>query len=365
MHVPGEVIHIAGREIRQFGHPFLIAEVAQAHDGSLGFAHSFIDIAADAGVDAIKFQTHIAAAESTIEEKFRVPFSYEDATRFDYWQRMEFTGPQWEELARHAAEKELVFMSSCFSVEAVEMMRRLGMQVWKVSSGEVDSYELLDAIAVGAEPVLLSTGIGDMKAIERQVEWLLNKKVPIALFQCTTQYPTRFEDVGLNVIDELNRRFDCPVGLSDHSGSIWPSVAAMARGAALIEVHVAMHRLQFGPDTPASLDSFQLRQLVEARDAIAIMQSHPVDKETTSNDMLELKRLFGKSLALRAPLPAGTVLREEHLALKKPGGGLGREAAAKFIGQRLIRAVPADRLLRIDDIEAEVRLGETPRESRS
>lgn len=354
--MPGssDVIHIAGREIRQHGCPFLIAEVAQAHDGSLGFAHSFIDIAADAGVDAIKFQTHIAAAESTREEKFRVPFSHEDATRFDYWRRMEFTVSQWEGLGRHAREKGLTFLSSCFSFEAVELMRGLGMPAWKVSSGEVGSDELLDAIIIGREPILLSTGISDFAAIERQVERLTKKQVPFALFQCTTRYPVPFEEVGLNVIDQLSRRFGCPVGLSDHSGSLWPSVAAMARGAALIEVHIAMHRRQFGPDTAASLDSAQLRQLVEARDAIAAMLSHPVDKDTVSSGLADTRQLFGKSLALKVPLPAGTVLLAEHLTLKKPGGGIGREATAQIIGQRLTRGVPADRLLRLDDVEAGV-----------
>jgi N,N'-diacetyllegionaminate synthase len=349
------MINIAGHEVRQHGRPFLIAEVAQAHDGSLGFAHSFIEIAADAGVDAIKFQTHIAVAESTLDEKFRVPFSFEDATRLEYWRRMEFTPSQWEELARHAREKGLIFLSSCFSVEAVEIMRRVGMPAWKVGSGEVRSDELLNAMAEGGEPVLLSTGISSTAVVQRQVEHFRRRNVPVALFQCTTRYPAPLEEVGLNVIDELHRRFGCPVGLSDHTGVVWPSVAAMARGAPLIEVHIAMHRRQFGPDTPASLDPAQLRQLVEARDAIAVMLASPIDKDFASEGMGETRQLFGKSLALRTSLPAGTVLQAEHLTLKKPGGGLGRELTAQLIGLKLVRGVSADRLLRLEDIEPVIR----------
>ena len=209
-----------------------------------------------------------------------------------------------------------------------------------------------------------SRSCSDFAAIERQVERLTKKQVPFALFQCTTQYPVPFEEVGLNVIDELSRRFGCPVGLSDHSGSLWPSVAAMARGAALIEVHIAMHRRQFGPDTPASLDPIQLRQLVEARDAIAAMLSHPVDKDTVGSGLADTRQLFGKSLALKVPLPADTVLQAEHLTLKKPGGGLGRETAAALIGRALVRSVPADRHLRLDDIEPRVRLSASSNESR-
>ena len=156
------------------------------------------------------------------------------------------------------------------------MMRRLGMAAWKVGSGEIDSVELLDAMATGGEPILLSTGVSDFATVSQQVERLANKGVPVALFQCTSKYPTSLQEVGLNVIEELNARFGCPVGLSDHSGSIWPSVGAMARGAALIEVHIAMHSLQFGPDTAASLDPAQLRQLVAARDAMATMLNIPL-----------------------------------------------------------------------------------------
>ena len=353
MHTESDVIHIAGREIRQGSTPFLIAEVAQAHDGSLGFAHSFIDIAADAAVDAIKFQTHIASAESTVEEKFRVSFSYEDLTRLDYWRRMEFSAEQWGELARHAHKRGLAFLTSCFSVEAVEMMRRLGMPAWKVGSGEMESIELLDAMAAGGEPILLSTGTSDLAAISRQAAWMVERNVPFALFQCTTKYPTPLEEVGLNVIDELHHRFGCPVGLSDHTGSIWPAVAAMARGAPLVEVHISMHRKQFGPDTAASLDPGELRQLVEARGAIATMLSNSVNKDALSDRMREVRGLFGKSLALRSSMPAGAVLQQEHLTLKKPGGGLGREVAKELIGRKLVRTVPEDRLLRIDDLEPE------------
>ena len=319
------VIRIADREIRQGGRPFLMAEVAQAHDGSLGFAHSFVDVVADAGFDAVKFQTHIAEAESTRDEPFRVPFSYEDVTRFDYWRRMEFTPSQWQGLAEHARHRNLVFLSSCFSVEAVNMMRQIGMPAWKVGSGEMNSDALLDAMATDGQPILLSTGLSGYADIERQIDRLASRNAPIALFQCTTRYPATFEQVGLNVIDLLHERFGCPVGLSDHCSSIWPSVAAMARGAPLIEVHVALHRRQFGPDTAASLEPNELAQLAEARDAICAMIQNPLDKEALAKDLEGVRQLFSRSLGLRRALPAGTVLRQEHITMKKPGGGLQAE----------------------------------------
>ncbi|MGI9422325.1 MAG: N-acetylneuraminate synthase family protein, partial [Hyphomicrobiaceae bacterium] len=124
----------------------IIAEVAQAHDGSLGFAHAFIDAVAASGADAIKFQTHIANAESTLDEAFRIPLSGQDETRWDYWRRMEFTPDQWRGLSAHASEKGLVFLSSAFSVPAIELLAGLGMPAWKVGSGEAFNAVLIDAM---------------------------------------------------------------------------------------------------------------------------------------------------------------------------------------------------------------------------
>src|SRR5438132_6125934 len=125
------------------GHPCLIVgEIAQAHDGSLGVAHAFIDAIANAGADAVKFQTHIAAAESTPSEPWRVKFSTQDETRYDYWKRMEFTEPQWLGLKQHADERGLLFLSSPFSLEAVELLQRIGITSWKVASGELSNLPM-------------------------------------------------------------------------------------------------------------------------------------------------------------------------------------------------------------------------------
>ena len=231
------------------------------------------------------------------------------------------------------------------------MMERIGMPAWKVGSGEIYSDGLLDAMAATGKPILLSTGLSGFASIERQVDRLAAQNVEMALFQCTTRYPTSFEEVGLNAIETIHQRFGCPVGLSDHSGTIWPSVAAMARGAPLVEVHVALHRKQFGPDTAASLDPSELAQLVEARDAIFAMLTSPVDKEKIEGEAGNLRQMFGRSLALKQTLPAGTVLRDDHLTLKKPGGGLQQEDRPQLLGRRLRHEVSADRLLRLEDLE--------------
>jgi N,N'-diacetyllegionaminate synthase len=209
---------------------FVIAEVAQAHDGSLGMAHAYVDAAAAAGADAIKFQTHIAAAESTLDEQFRVPMSGQDATRWHYWKRMEFSPAQWAGLAAHAEQCGLIFLSSPFSIAAVELLAGIGMQAWKVGSGEVFNERLLRAMAAAGGPILLSSGMSTYADIAHAVSAVRAHGAELALFQCASRYPTPLEQVGINVLGELRQRFDCPVGLSDHSGTPYPALAALGPG---------------------------------------------------------------------------------------------------------------------------------------
>ena len=203
----------------------VIAEIAQAHDGSLGQAHAYIDCAAKAGADSVKFQTHIARAESTALEPWRVKFSKQDETRFDYWKRMEFTAEQWAGLKTHADEKGLVFLSSPFSGEAVELLRKLGMTAWKVASGELTNLPMIQEMARDRKPLMLSTGMSPLGEIDAAVKIVQDANAPFAVFQCTTRYPSPPEAIGLNVLDELRARYNCAVGLSDHSGTIYPALA--------------------------------------------------------------------------------------------------------------------------------------------
>ena len=151
------------------GRCLVIGEVAMSHDGSLGLAHAFIDAIAAAGADAVKFQTHIAAEESTPSEPFRVKFSRQDATRYDYWKRMEFTEEQWRGLAAHCAERHVLFISSPFSLAAVDLLQRVGQPLWKIASGEVSNVQLLDHVLDTGSPVVLSTGMSPLAETDAAV----------------------------------------------------------------------------------------------------------------------------------------------------------------------------------------------------
>jgi N-acetylneuraminate synthase len=346
-----EPFFIADRLIGFGQKPFIIAEIAQAHDGSLGMAHAYIEAVSGTGADAIKFQTHIASEESTLDEPFRIPFSKQDGSRYEYWKRMEFTAEQWKGLAEHAKQRRLIFLSSPFSVSAVELLHKIGMPAWKVGSGEVFNIELLEAMAANRAPILLSTGMMTYAEIENCVELIKGHRLEFCLLQCTSLYPVSLEKVGLNVLDKLREIFICPVGLSDHSGKIFPGLAALASNIDILEVHVVFDRRMFGPDAPASLSVDDLRFLVNARDAFWVMERNPVDKNEIAAELQGVRGIFTRSIAPRTRLEAGTVLREEMIALKKPGTGIGASELKNVLGRRLKRTVTPERLLQWEDID--------------
>ena len=327
----------------------VVGEIGQGHDGSLGLAHAYIDAIAKAGADAVKFQTHIASAESTLQEPFRVRFSTQDASRYDYWKRMEFTESQWGELAHHAREKELLFLSSPFSLEAVDVLARVGVPAWKLASGEITNSPLLERMLDTGLPLLLSTGMSPLAEIDRVVDVIRGHQRPFLVLQCTSLYPCPPERVGLNLLPLLHARYRCPVGLSDHSGTIYPGLAAAVLGAEMLEVHVTMSREMFGPDVPSSVTLAELRQLVDGVRMIERMRAHPVDKDAMAQELAPMRELFCKSLVARTDLPAGTVVRESHLAMKKPGTGMAPARVQEVVGRRLRRAVAADEMLHEHD----------------
>jgi len=329
----------------------IIGEVAQAHEGSLGMAHAFIDAIAGTGADAVKFQTHIAAAESTLEEPWRVKFSVQDKTRYDYWKRMEFTEDQWHGLKKHAEERGVLFLSSPFSIEAVELLLRIDVPAWKIASGEASNLPMFNRMAESSLPFLVSTGLSQIEEIDEVVRRMKERAVKFLLMQCTTAYPCPPEKIGLNMIPFFRGRYKSPVGLSDHSGTIFPGLAAATIGVDVLEVHVTLSREAFGPDVSASLATNELRQLVDGVRFIERMRAHPVDKDAMARETVPLRKLFSKSVVAKMDIPAGTLLQESHLTVKKPGTGIPAARLHNLIGRKLRRAVEADALLSEEDFE--------------
>lgn len=313
----------------------IIAEIGQAHDGSLGILHSYIDALAQTGVDAIKCQAHIAAAESSAHEPFRVHFSYEDATRFDYWKRMELTEAQWQGIRQHCRENGMEFICSPFSNAAVALLETVGVTAYKIGSGEISNHLILEAVGRTGKPVILSSGMSDFSELDQAITLLTKFGCPLSILQCTTRYPTRPQEIGLNLIRELKQRYHLPVGLSDHSGTIFPALSAVTFGAEIIEFHTVFDRRMFGPDAKASLTIDETSQLVAGIRFTELMRDTPVDKNDI-RPFAELKRVFGKSLAVNMDLQKGHPLRFEDLEGKKPAGyGIDARFYGWAIGKKL------------------------------
>jgi N,N'-diacetyllegionaminate synthase len=315
--------------------PYLIAEIAQAHDGSLGILHSYIDAVSKTGVQAVKFQIHIAEAESSIHEPFRIKFSKEDANRFDYWKRMEFTLEQWKGIKQHCNEVGLDFICSPFSNLAVDWLEEIGILTYKVGSGEVNNFLLLEKITQTGKPIIISSGMSSYEELDKMVEFLKSKNAVFSILQCTTAYPTKPEQYGLNVINELRERYKVPVGYSDHSSKIATGIAAVSLGAEILEFHVVFNRSMFGPDTIASLTIEETKQLVEAVDEIYLAHNNPINK-SNNDDFVVLKSIFEKSLAINKNLSKGHIITFDDLESKKPKGyGISATDFEKVIGRQL------------------------------
>lgn len=329
---------------------FLIAEIAQAHEGSLGIAHSYIDALSKTGVNAIKFQTHIAEAESSEYEKFRVKFSYEDDTRFDYWKRMEFTLEQWIGLKKHCDDVGLEFISSPFSCMAIDLLEKVGVKKYKIGSGEVNNRLLIDKICKTGKDIFLSSGMSSYDELDEAIGWINLHQNQVSVFQCTTNYPTSPEEWGLNVIQKMKNRYQIPVGFSDHSGEIYASLSAVTLGAELLEFHAVFNKEMFGPDTKASLTIDQIIQLVKGVQQIEEATNVQVDKNQNQK-FSELKDIFGKSLCVNKDLKAGHILNFDDLEAKKPKNkGVDASLYLDVLGRTLNKDIYKWNFLNYNDI---------------
>ena len=332
---------------------FIIAEIGQAHDGSLGILHSYIDAIGTTGVNAIKFQTHIAEAESSIHEPFRVNFSYEDKTRFDYWKRMSFTYEQWVGIKKHCDEVGLEFMSSPFSQEAVNILEQLNVNRYKIGSGEVNNFLMLEKVCQTGKPIILSSGMSSFAELDQAVQFIKHQGNDLTVLQCTTSYPTPAEKVGLNVISELKAKYpDLKIGLSEHTGRIYTGLAAVAIGAEVLEFHAVYDRRMFGPDAASSLTIDEIKGLVEGVRFIEIMNQNRIDK-TDNSAYLGLKKIFEKSLAVNKDLEVGHYLQFDDLEAKKPSKlGIPASEFKDVLGMPLVKAMKKWDFLNWEDLES-------------
>lgn len=326
----------------------LIAEIGQAHDGSLGNLLAMVSKLCSLRVDTIKVQHHIADAESSEYEQFRKKFSVQDSTRMDYWRRMEIPLPVMREIKAMIEAAGKQFLCTPFSLRAVDELENLGVDAYKIGSADVGNRLMLRRIAETGKPVIISSGTKDEAAMDAAIELLRPAAASLTIMHCTSAYPTPLAIVDLQGIDRLRARYGLPVGLSDHSGQIWPTVFALAHGASHAEVHFTWNREQFGPDATSSLTPAEFETLA---DAIAAWKSThtAVNDPAVGVELEHIRTVFSRSVKLRQPLAAGELVTLSHLECFKPSGiGIDTQSAETLIGRAARRPLAAGVVLTVD-----------------
>ena len=329
----------------------IVVEVGQAHEGSENLAHAFIEEAAKSGADAIKFQLHFAEDESSSLEDFRSRGRYGRETRFEYWARHEFSREVVEDLIEHSRELGLLVGFSTFSLRGLDELSELEFDFLKVGSAEAVQKWFLRRARESELPVVLSTGMSKIEEIEDAIEILGKGDKDLILLQCASSYPSALEQIGLNLIPDFAERFGIPVGLSDHSGKLVSPLAAIARGAAMVEVHGTFSKLSQGPDATSSLDFAEISFLCDFRDQLRVIDSNPVDKDTLSSNFEDMRTTFGRSLATKVEIEPGQTIRTEELYFAKPGGGIPPEFFESAVTLSPKNRIPAGSILQFQDFE--------------
>lgn len=324
----------------------IIAEIGLVHEGSLGLAMSLSSAAIEHGADIVKFQAHFPEVESSSLEKFRVPFAVQDETRWDYWQRTAFSIDEWCKLKQHVENLGALFSVSVFSTHAFEIFKSMQIEVIKLGSGDFNNDELFDTLHDFSGTVVLSTGMATWLEIEKKADWMKNSSCShdSAILQCTSSYPTPLDQVGINVMLEIQKRFGVLSGLSDHTMGITSSLAAIAYGARYVEKHVTPSPYMFGPDVAASISFEELRQIEQFRNEL-VQVMKPIDKDAMAEEMSALKLLFGRSLALKRNLPTSSRIELDDFCLRKPGGGYDWDSRHSFVGRALRRPYNTQEIL--------------------
>ena len=329
---------------------YIIAEIGNTHEGSIGLAKCFIKAAADCGVDCVKFQTHIFDAES-LPTAPNPPY-FKDETRKEYFDRTAFSKEEWIELKRYCEEdcgKD--FISSPFSLEAVDLLDEVGIKSFKIPSGEVTNLPLLEHVAKTGKQVILSSGMNTWEELDEAVAALKdNGCKDLILLQCTSEYPCPPERAGLNIMQEMKKRYNVPVGFSDHTlGSAVP-IASVAMGAVLVEKHFTLSKLAYGSDAKNSTEPNEFKSMVKGIRS-AYLAIHSKSEKTIDEGLKNMKHVFEKSIVAAKDLEEGKVIEESDFAYKKPGNGIHAKHFRNYIGKTLTKKVSYNHLFEESDMK--------------
>lgn len=330
---------------------YVIAEAGLNHNGSVEIAKKLIDVAAIAGVDAVKFQKR-TVDKLAIQSVLDAPddrFPEFGGTYREIREHLEFTLDQYRELKSYAVSKGLDFIVTAFDADAVDFLEKLGIGTYKLASHSLTNHELLDYLARLRKPVILSTGMAELEEIDRAVGIFRRHGAPLSLMHCVSAYPTPLAECNLAMMDVLRERYGLAVGYSGHELGYLPTVMAVAMGAQLVERHYTLDKTMTGFDHKMSLAPDELIAMV--RDIRNVPGIRGTGKKEISDTEWVTRRKYHVSMASAAAIPAGTVLTDAMVTWRNPGTGIPAKMAHTVLGKRAKQDIPADELLSIDMFE--------------
>lgn len=312
---------------------FIIAEAGVNHNGKFHLAKRMIDIAKNAGADAVKFQVFSAkhVVVKTVGSQYRM------------LKKLELTRGEFSKLASHAKKKNIIFLGSAFDKESVDLLNELKVPAFKIPSGEITNFPLLEYIAAKEKPIILSTGMSTLGEIETALTVIRKGTEDIILLHCVSNYPAKVEEINLRTMRTMGQVFRLPIGLSDHTIGITVPIAAAALEAAVIEKHFTLDKTLPGPDHRASLEPGELREMVKAIRNVERALGGGVKKPTKSEE--KIKEVTRRSVVAKVNIPARTFITRNMLDVKRPGVGIGPEHLNKIIRRRAKRNIKKDELL--------------------
>lgn len=329
--------------------PIVIAEAGINHNGDVSLAKKLIHSAKECGADIIKFQTHLADAEMLDDRESKTEAGgHITKSLYEIMTECHLSKQDHLDLIAESKKVGIQFLSTPFSIEAVDLLDEIGMPAFKVGSGEVTNIPFLEHIASKNKPIILSTGTANWEEVGQAVTAISKSKGGFILLQCTSNYPTAYENVNVKVMDKMRDAFDCPVGLSDHCTGNYAAFAAVAREACLVEKHFTISRDLPGPDQSSSMEPHELKELVEGIKAIYATLG---DKKILNEEAMKVRNGFSESVVTLKAIKAGESFNEKiNVWVKRPGTGIPSYDLPKVIGKKATRDLPANYLLSPKDI---------------
>lgn len=347
------MIQINQKKIGDNSPCFIIAEAGVNHNGDIEIAQRLIDAAVEAGADAIKFQTFNAdllVTPDAQKARYQKKSTSTSESQYQMLKRLELSPLAFKKLSDYANMKKIIFFSSPFDLKSVDILDRIEVPLYKIPSGEITNLPLLTYIAKKGKPIILSTGMATFEEIDEAIDIIKNEGVvDIILLYCVTSYPAKIESLDLTVISSLRERYHLPVGFSDHTTGIVAAIVARTLNACVIEKHFTLDRKMSGPDHQASLDPKGLKKLVMAIREVESALGNGTKK--ISKEESEIKAITRKSLVASIDIPAGNIITESMIDLKRPGTGLAPKNKDKIIGKKSNRSIKKNELFDWDMME--------------